>query len=438
MLELGLQRISRLVDATKLPWKAIHVAGTNGKGSVCAAINTVLNASRVSTGMFTSPHLIDRWDGISINGEIIEKDNFLDIEKQVKGKDDRLKLGATEFELLTATAFEAFSRSKVEFGVVEVGVGGKFDATNILPSPIATVITRVDKDHEALLGKGLLNIAEQKAGIMKPGVPCFVDSMNQDKVKELLTNKAEEARVSFFKIVSPLGSDYFKSFSKDLEIWQRSNLTLAYEACRVALGTSFEGLDKGSTEVFRLLSRASLPGRKQFLDIGRVTGNNQLALLDGAHNRQSTSALGMYVNKNVRKGEPGSKAGPVTWVLAFTDGKDISGMLPALVKRRDSVIAVEFGPVSGMPWVKPLTATNIVEEAQKARKLHEAHVADSAEQALHLAASVKPENPMVIAGSLYLVSDVLRLLRSKGATKQELGIESFRSPVVRRVEDRPK
>ena len=432
MLELGLQRISRLVDATKLPWKAIHVAGTNGKGSVCAAINTVLNASRVSTGMFTSPHLIDRWDGISINGETIEKDNFLDIEKQVKGKDERLKLGATEFELLTATAFEAFSRSKVEFGVVEVGVGGKLDATNILPKPIATIITRIDKDHEALLGKGLLNIAEQKAGIMKPGVPCFVDSMNQDKVKELLANKAEEARVNFFKIVPPLGIDDFRSSGKDLETWQRSNLTLAYEACRVALGKSFEGADRKPTEVFRLLSRVSLPGRKQFLDIGRVTGKEQIALLDGAHNRQSTSALGMYVSHNVRKGEHGSR-GPVTWILAFTDGKDMSGMLPALVKRHDSVVALEFGPVSGMPWIKPLPATKIIEEAQKARKLRKSHVADSVEQALHLAASFKPGNPIVIAGSLYLVSDVLRLLRSKGATNGELGIESPIPPLVRRV-----
>ncbi|MCJ1324564.1 folylpolyglutamate synthase [Thelotrema lepadinum] len=433
MLELGLKRISRLVDATKLPWKAIHVAGTNGKGSVCAAIDTVLNGSRISTGTFTSPHFIDRWDGISINGSPIEEDNFLDIEKQVKDKDERLKLGATEFELLTATAFEAFNRAKVEVGVVEVGVGGTLDATNILQNPIATVITRIAEDHEALLGKGILNIAKQKAGIMKPGAPCFIDGSNTSKVKELLANHAEESGVSFFKSVSPLRGYHFGSSGKDLEIWQRSNLTLAYEACRVVLGVAFEKADRRTTEMFRLLSRSSLPGRKQFLDLGRVTGRKQIALLDGSHNRQSLAGLETYVNHRVRGGKLGSVKALITWVLAFTDGKDMDEMLLRFVKRRDIVIAVEFGPVSGMPWIKPRSATEIVELAQKVRSLREAHVADSVEQALHFAARVNPENPIVIAGSLYLMSDVLRLLRNKGASRKELGMERPQFPLTQRV-----
>ena len=427
MLELGLQRISRLVDAARLPWRAIHVAGTNGKGSTCTAINTVLNAARIPTGMFTSPHLIDRWDGIVIKGQTIQEDSFLDIEKQVKDRDERLKIGATEFELLTATAFEAFNRAKIEIGIVEVGVGGAFDATNILRNPIATLITKIARDHEALLGTGLVNIAKQKAGIMKPGAPCFVHGENSTAVKDVLVEKAAEAGVSLFKVLDPLSLvDLDLIWSRvadvqELETWQRGNLVLAYEASRIAFQEVGRPADEVS-KLFHLALHAKLPGRLQRLDLSRVNGRGRTAILDGAHNGESITALRTYINHNFRKDKPPAEGG-VTWVLGFTDGKKVEDTLPDFLEHHDDVIAVEFGPVAGMPWINPFPAPKILEVASEARELKTKHIAENMEQALTLALSATPGNPIVIAGSLYLVADVLRLLRSKGASDEELGFD---------------
>ena len=424
MLELGLQRISRLVDASKLPWRAVHVAGTNGKGSVCAYIYAMLNRAKVSTGMFTSPHLIDRWDGISLNGNIIKRDYFLDIERQVKLRDKRLKLDATEFELLTATAFEAFNRAKIEIGVVEVGVGGKLDATNILRNPLATVITHLSLDHRGLLGDTVEEIAAQKAGILKPGVPCFVDGRSPVAAKKAIAARAEEVGSGPLKFLDNVDKMYPRLMKRaqgeNLAPFQRMNLALAFEAGSVAL----ESTGRANVEALKAadaLRNVSVPGRKQKISIARVTGSQTEILLDGAHNPQAAAALKQHLESNpFRKMPP--RDGRITWILAFTDSKDIKRMLSMLLSRKDDVIAVEFGPVAGMPWVKSLAAERLVELAKESRNLTQTHAVSTVEEALHLAQEIHQANRIVVAGSLYLVSDILRLLRSKGTSEEELGL----------------
>src|SRR6187402_3404456 len=128
MIELGLARISRLLSFTPQPWKAIHVAGTNGKGTICAYLSAMLHASGVRCGRFTSPHLIDRWDCITINEQTVRESVFREAEDLVLERNRKLDIAATQFELLTASAFEVFAKEKVEMGVVEVGLGGKLDA----------------------------------------------------------------------------------------------------------------------------------------------------------------------------------------------------------------------------------------------------------------------------------------------------------------------
>ena len=426
MLDLGLQRISRLVDASKLPWRAVHVAGTNGKGSVCASINAMLNHAKIPTGMFTSPHLLDRWDGITIRGRTIEEANFLDIEKQVKQRDERLKLGSTEFELLTAAAFEAFSRAKVDIGVVEVGVGGAQDATNILQNPLATVITHLSLDHRGLLGNTLKEIATHKAGIMKPGVPCFVDGNSQGGTQEVIATRGDEIECGPLKFIKATDSTYAKLWpvwqSGSLGGYQKVNQALAYEACAVVLEHT------GATDLdpVRLASatvRTRLPGRNQYIDIERITGGSPtVILLDGAHNREAVAVLEQHVAAKIRKDRK-TQTGPVTWVLAFTNTKDLKRMLSIMLKRKDNVVAVEFSPVAGMPWVKPYPASTVKQSARGTRSLKDVRVARNVEEALHLAAEIGHCKNIVVTGSLYLVSDVLRLLRSKGATREELGLD---------------
>ena len=158
MIELGLQRIARLVKHTPQTWKAIHVAGTNGKGTICAYLSAMLFASGVRCGRFTWPHLIDRWDCITINEKTVNESVFLEAEKLVMKRNTDENIGASEFEILTATAFEIFHREKIEMGVIEVGLGGRLDATNVMPSSqkAVTVISKMGLDHQSLDRKSVV------------------------------------------------------------------------------------------------------------------------------------------------------------------------------------------------------------------------------------------------------------------------------------------
>ncbi|KAI4152668.1 MAG: hypothetical protein LQ340_002779 [Diploschistes diacapsis] len=425
MLELGLQRISRLVDTANLSWRAIHVAGTNGKGSVCANIYSMLNRAKIPTGMFTSPHLLDRWDGISLHGKVIEEDSFLDIERQVINRDQRLKLQATEFELLTATAFEAFNRAKVKVGIVEVGVGGATDATNILQDPLVTVITRLALDHQALLGDRIADIATQKAGIMKKRVPCIVDGGSPAGATDVIAAKAEEVESGPLELVDFRNPRYGQVWEqiggvKSLAPFQLSNLALAYEACKVALG-EMDYTQHAALELVNATQANSLPGRWQELSIARVVGRRMSVLLDGAHNPQAMACLGKEINDKLRRNN-NNLEGCITWILASSENKSVEENISHIIRPQDDVIAVEFGPVAGMPWVKSFPAEGILKLAQKHVNLRESQVAKNVEQALIEAANINQDNKIVVTGSLYLVSDVLRLLRSKGASRKELGL----------------
>lgn len=260
MINLGLARISRLLADTSLPWRAIHVAGTNGKGSVCAYASAMLQAASVAHGRFTSPHLIDRWDGIAINERTVGQDRFLAVEGEVKHRNRTEGIGASEFELLTATAFTCFSREKVRLAVVEVGLGGKDDATNILQDPIATVITSISKDHEPFLGNTLEKIAEHKAGIIKPGAPCFVDATNPPEIIDAIKRVAKQVGAGEVVCVPPRSEEFDMRFCKTLpehqfESHQRTHVLLAFHAVSHALRASHSAGEAGTcSRLFRTWS----------------------------------------------------------------------------------------------------------------------------------------------------------------------------------------
>ena len=409
MLDLGLKRISRLVEASDLPWKAIHVAGTNGKGSVCAYAYSMLRAARIPTGMFTSPHLIDRWDCISFNGKPIEEDKFLEIEDKVKRKDSELDLKATEFELLTATAFEAFTQLKAEAAVIEVGLGGRLDATNIVEQPSATVVTKIGMDHESLLGNTLEAIAGEKAGILKRGIPCIIDATNPANVRRVIEEKAEAVSVSSVKYVHPDDDVYQRMIwellpYKKYPDHQRMNIALAYEAVKALYGVDYRRVDQ--LGLAAAMGETVWPGRLQRLSIEPVTKREKEVLLDGAHNPQSILALASYISEHLRV--PGR---PVTWVFGASKGKNLKDMLHPLLEPGDNFVAVEFGQVDGMPWVQPTEAAELLRLARSTATLGDSHVGASVKDGLHWATNVAKGGPLVIAGSLYLVSDLFRLLR---------------------------
>lgn len=186
MIRPGLERIALLLKGIHLPWKAVHVAGTNGKGSICAYLSALFHLTNIRCGRFTSPHLIDRWDCITVDEKPIAESIFRSVEERVKERNERHEIDASEFELLTATAFEIFAQERVEVAVIECGLGGRLDATNVIETPLVTVISKIGLDHQGLLGDTLKQIAFEKAGIIKTGATCVVDgTSNAEALAEI-------------------------------------------------------------------------------------------------------------------------------------------------------------------------------------------------------------------------------------------------------------
>jgi folylpolyglutamate synthase/dihydrofolate synthase len=409
MIDLGLARVGRLLRYTPQPWRAIHVAGTNGKGSICAYLSSMLRAAGIRSGQFSSPHLIDRWDCITIDQHAVRESLFLDAEGLVARRDHAEGIHASEFERLTATAFGVFAREKIEVGVVEVGLGGRLDATNTLHNKAVTVISKIGLDHQSFLGNTIQEIAREKAGIMMPGVPCVLDRSNPPAVREVVEEHAREIGTKvILSSVEPSLRDELAQAHLPPHQWE--NLACAHTAFRVAFP------DQPLHQLAAAIQNVSWPGRLQTLGIQSLTSREETVLLDGAHNTQSAEVLGSYVDERLRKG------GKTTWVLAASQGKELEGILKPLLHPGDRVAAVQFGPVDGMPWVEAMAPQEILAAASAAgvdaALLHNA--GSDVSGALRWAVDVAEGGPLIIAGSLYLVSDVLRLLRDAERSKSEL------------------
>lgn len=416
MIELGLARVSRLVQPSLLRWKAIHIAGTNGKGSIAAYASRLLTAGGVRWGRYTSPHLIDRWDCITVDEHAVRESLFRQVEDQVKHRDRQLGLGATEFELLTATAFEVFNREQVDVGVVEVGLGGRQDATNILTNVLVSVISNIGLDHEAFLGNSLEAIAGEKAGILKPGVPCVFDGTNDPVALRVLQSRSAELKNNA-TIADPgaIGQQIPKLAQLwehgDFEPHQKANMACAVLAVRKVLAQIKP--DKNIDDLIPALSSVQWPGRLQHISLRDIVCHEQPALLDGAHNGQSAKVLGQYVDRKLRLAGQ-----PVTWIISASRGKNLAELFGPLIRPEDRVATVAFGPVDGMPWVHavdPIELAASVKSMCGVTKVRE--FGGQLLMAMEWASAAANGGSMAIAGSLYLVSDVLRLLRDRSSSQ---------------------
>ena len=443
-MEFGLQRITRLIRDVhpKLPWKAFHIAGTNGKGTTSAFLSGLLHHSGTTVGRFNSPHLTHRHDCITINEKTIDKDLFDAIEHDIKERNDEAGINATSFELLTATAFEAFVRTKVAFGVVECGLGGLRDATNVLSADevVCSIITSIGKDHSEFLGDDVTSIAQQKAGIMKKDVPVVVSARGsilrvlEEAAKNtgspIYLDQHARTRRAFLKLVQSHDGPFINDpdqaqrfsighGSSKLDITNRStldftsihlkNLSLAYLAIMAARGRHaglVADISLADAMEVAVKVRSAWRGRLQWISLSYFIGRESAALLDGAHNPPATKNLRAYVTEKVTVD---GTVRPVTWVIAMSGSKDIPSTLGPLIGPKDRVVFTQFGPVDGMPWASP-ASFQLLSNVAKELTSELISYAPTPGEAIRAAARRTPEEELiVVAGSLYLVGDVLRI-----------------------------
>ena len=264
-------------------YRTIHVGGTNGKGSVSHTLAAILQAQGYRVGLYTSPHLVDFRERIKVNGEMISKERVIDFVTDFKKRNySAVCSGFSFFELATALAFQYFSEQKVDFAVIEVGLGGRLDCTNII-TPELSIITNISFDHVQFLGDTLPKIASEKAGIIKTGIPaCIGENVNED-VKAVFANKAKEvgAPITFAEdaFANTAINDELAGLFALKGFCQEKNIRTILTAVRLlqerGIAISYEAIRKGLAEV---CSMTELMGRWQTID------EKPLTICDTGHN----------------------------------------------------------------------------------------------------------------------------------------------------------
>ncbi|KAF6006003.1 hypothetical protein HII12_005226 [Brettanomyces bruxellensis] len=417
-IHLGLTRVLKLLKALGNPhltgnFKAIHVAGTNGKGSICNYLSHILTASNITNGRFTSPHLLTRSDSIQINDIPIDPKVFQTFENQVIDTDRRFSIGCTEFELLTCVAFEVFKEKKVEIAIFEVGVGGRLDATNVLQSSnlLCTGVAKIGMDHQKLLGNTIEEIATQKLGIMKQGIPCVIDGTNVPAVLELARKRTSELHSKLYEALIDSQTKYRFGLYGDFKTplhgkYQQNNLSVALRLLDIARGQGFANITKDT--IAKGLEETKWPGRLDEFDLRLPGGNSLPVLLDGAHNINAVTELIQYLDESYRV-RHGGKHNSLIYVMAVKKDKNIKTLFKKLFKPNDNIIFTTFNEnIEGMPWVRCTQPKLLKEEAAGTSNtiVLKPTLNDALDEAYNQ--HFKTGKDVVICGSLYLVSDVLR------------------------------
>lgn len=325
-MSLGLERIEELLARLGNPQDSlrfVHVAGTNGKGSTCSFISSILQESGYKVGLFTSPYIEHFEERIRVNGENIPEHRLREVTLKVKDAAEAMESHPTEFELMTAVAFAYFAEEKCDIVVAEVGLGGRLDSTNVIKTVEVCVFAPISYDHCALLGSTLYEIAGEKAGILKQGVPA-VSAPQEPEAMRRLDEEARRCETSICYVddssITGETSDFaygeFEHLAVQLQgSFQRINAAVALEACKVL---ARKGWNISADSMRKGLKNASWAGRFEFLR------RNPDAIIDGAHNIHAVRALSSELSSRYEKGS-------VVFCLGVMADKDYAEMLKLLV-----------------------------------------------------------------------------------------------------------
>lgn len=360
----GLSRIRALLRELKHPeraYRSIIVAGTNGKGSTSAMIESIVRASGVRTGFYTSPHLVDIRERWMIDGAMIEPDLLDRSIEELQAAADRAGIAPTYFEALTVVAFIAFARAGCELAVLEVGMGGRLDATNVV-KPIASVITPIGLDHQEFLGETIAKIAFEKAGVIHRGA-IVLTSNDDERILRILRRRAGKFDNRFVVVSDEHDTPLAGAF-------QRRNAALAVATAR-ALGIDESAIEAG-------VRNTRWRGRLERLHAG-----GKEIWVDGGHNPHAVAQTAPFIEANVPR--------PRLLVFGIMSDKDVKAVTDTLFPLFDRIITTEPYPPRSVRAGSFPEATPVADPDEAFR-----------------AALASGERSIVITGSLYLAGAALR------------------------------
>ena len=408
----GLTRIKKLLNALDNPqtkYKTIHVTGTNGKGSVCAMLNEILSKAGFKVGLFTSPHLISYCERFRINGNKISEKNFADCVEKIAVIIDNIKVNGgdipTQFEAMTAMAFDYFAREGVDYAVIEVGLGGTLDSTNVI-NPAVTAITNVGMDHADKCGGSLEGIAHHKAGIIKSGVPVVTAArgLPLEIIKRTAANLNAPIYVVNDNVIkdqeffsSPTRPMFLAGTELDLQHlklalegeYQKENAAVAIAAAQL--------LDEPKitlSTIKNALESVKWAGRFE-----RFTVDNQTVIIDGAHNPDGARALRQSLD--ITFGDR-----PRKYLFGVLGDKDFRSMIDILFRQSDEVIVTR-------PNSDRAADPKIIVDILNGKTIR-AESVDNIKDAFNAWLNGREENSIAVAaGSLYMIGEVRDLLNRK-------------------------
>lgn len=398
----GLDRIKILLERLGNPHKSlrcIHIAGTNGKGTVCSFISSVLTQAGYKTGLYTSPYIVDFRERIRIDGEMISESDLEEITETVKAEIEKLRIEdvvITEFEAVTAAAFLYYKNAGCDFVVLETGLGGRFDATNVIERPLVSVITSVSLDHVKILGNTVSEIAYEKCGIIKNNCPVVTNSAQLPDVLKVIKEQAEVnslsltvADVSSIKVIdeSIKGSNIFYSGrSVFVPFPGKHQAENCINALTVIDILKQQGISISEKAIREGIAKTRNPARCE------IVSEKPLVILDGCHNEDSAKALCSVMEKHLE----GKK---ITAIMGMMADKDIDKVLSLMLPYFEKVYCVT--PSNPRALDKDELCEKIKSLGTNAQSL------ENVENIyMKISESLKENDVLIVCGSLYLCSDV--------------------------------
>ncbi len=352
-IELGLKRISRILELLDNPQKElnfIHIAGSNGKGSTCAVLEEILTKAGYKTGKFTSPHLFSYCERITVNKEPISDLDFEHLIKKINELDKKFNIELTEFEILTAAGFLYFNEKACDIVILETGLGGRLDSTNVIEKPIASIITSISLEHKERLGSTIEEIAKEKAGIIKKGCPAVFLKENKG-YRTLFNETKKKGGLPFETEAVPVknGYAYFKDGAVKFNLngaHQGENLALAIKAVEILNKKGFKIEQKTIEEA---LCTVQWKFRLEFI--------NETTLVDACHNPDGARVLADFLNENFK----GKK---IKFIFGCLKNKDYKRVLEYLknVNAQKKICFYEFNYPNALKYSDLIKTENNIEK----------------------------------------------------------------------------